>query len=197
MARFIRSGMADSPIIEATNADDFVLAGPQDNVVRAKGGNDFVFGEDGFDTLYGGRGNDSLFGGNDDDILYGGNGNDFLYGENGNDSLFGGDGHDTLIGGEGADTLTGGSGKDIFYFGTLPDNSTDFDTITDFQPGADKIQVEGVEFFNGIDDRSLARFIYNGVTGELSFDAGAGFLTKFAQLQTNLNFVASRDISIV
>ena len=49
-------------------------------------------------------------------------------------------GNDTLIGGTGNDTLKGDAGNDIFVFAN--DGSTD--TISDFQTGADKVDLRGV-----------------------------------------------------
>jgi serralysin len=60
-----------------------------------------------------------------------------FYGGSGADRLTGGAGEDVLGGGQGQDTLTGGSGADIFVF--RPDSS--FDTITDFTPGVDKLDL--------------------------------------------------------
>ena len=54
----------------------------------------------------------------------------------GRDNLIGTAGDDVLIGGIGADTLTGGAGADQFVFTSLRDG---VDTITDFQPGSDRI----------------------------------------------------------
>src|SRR5574343_57852 len=54
----------------------------------------------------------------------------------GRDSLTGTAGDDVIPGGIGSDTLTGGSGADQFVFSSLRDG---VDTITDFQPGVDRI----------------------------------------------------------
>jgi len=52
------------------------------------------------------------------------------------DTLVGSAGDDVISGGIGADTLTGGAGADQFVFTSLRDGT---DTITDFQPGIDRI----------------------------------------------------------
>jgi Predicted extracellular nuclease len=52
------------------------------------------------------------------------------------DTLVGTPGDDVLDGGPGNDTLTGGSGRDDFVFDSVLDG---VDTITDFQPGSDRI----------------------------------------------------------
>ena len=57
------------------------------------------------------------------------------------DTLVGTAGDDVINGGAGADVLTGGAGGDLFVFGSLRDLG---DTINDFTPHADRIQVNGL-----------------------------------------------------
>lgn len=59
----------------------------------------------------------------------------------GRDTLIGTVGHDTMTGGLGVDTLTGGAGGDIFVINSLREAG---DTITDFTPYADKLQLSGL-----------------------------------------------------
>jgi len=59
-----------------------------------------------------------------------------INGTAGRDNLIGTAGDDVITGGIGADTLTGGAGADQFVFTSLRDG---VDTITDFQPGVDRI----------------------------------------------------------
>ena len=54
----------------------------------------------------------------------------------GNDNLVGTSGNDAITGFAGRDTLTGGAGADQFIYTSVLDSG---DTITDFQPGQDKI----------------------------------------------------------
>ncbi|MCL1475273.1 calcium-binding protein [Argonema antarcticum] len=132
------------------------------------GGNDgdWLDGGDGNDYLFGDNGDDILFGGNNDDYLDGSNGNDYLFGEADNDYLYGGNGFDYLNGGDGDDLLsgdadddiiygqagndilTGGSGYDRFFYVTGAPFTADLgvDTITDFNPGEDKIVLENTMF---------------------------------------------------
>src|SRR6202008_4377299 len=76
---------------------------------------------------------DTISGGTKSDWLDGGIGDDTVSGKAGPQRLVGGIGHDFLTGGTGADTLAGGDGDDKFFFNAVADsNSSDFDTITDF-----------------------------------------------------------------
>ena len=59
-----------------------------------------------------------------------------ISGTAGRDTLVGSAGDDVISGGIGADTLTGGAGADQFVFTSLRDGT---DTITDFQPGIDRL----------------------------------------------------------
>ena len=110
-------------------------------------------------TLYGGGGDDILIGGDDGvDVLRGGSGNDVLLGNGGDDLLYGGSGDDELEGGAGDDELQGNSGADTFVFHESAvgmriaqsfsvansNGSTDLgsDTIVDFQPGVDRIDID-------------------------------------------------------
>ncbi len=70
--------------------------------------------------------------------IQGTDGDDVLVGTDGNDTLSGGPGDDTLNGGPGADTLTGGPGADSFV---LADLGAGIDTITDFDPLADSLDL--------------------------------------------------------
>ena len=64
-----------------------------------------------------------------------------LAGTAGRDTLVGSAGDDRITGGEGADTLTGGTGRDIFVYRSPRDTG---DTITDFLPGEDRIDVSAL-----------------------------------------------------
>lgn len=128
------------------------------NGVNAGLGNDTVFGFGGDDVLAGRTGDDYLYGGMGRDTLMGGTGNDMLMGEPGNDSLEGNAGMDTLNGGAGNDTLTGGADADRFVFAwegapTLGN----WDKITDFQRGIDKIDFSMIDGQPGVaGDQPLA-----------------------------------------
>lgn len=88
---------------------------------------------------------DEVLGGLGNDTLRGADAADRLSGEGGNDVLSGGAGDDTLAGGLGRDTLTGGDGADLFVFRIRLDASSGSqrDSITDFTPGEDRIDLSG------------------------------------------------------
>lgn len=64
-----------------------------------------------------------------------------LTGTAGRDTLVGTPGDDVITGLAGADRLTGGEGRDTFVYTSLRDGS---DTITDFVPGTDRIDLSAV-----------------------------------------------------
>jgi Ca2+-binding RTX toxin-like protein len=111
---------------------DGLIGNGSDNALFGDAGTDRLEGHNGDDFLDGGDGDDTLFGNADDDTLLGGARND---------TLFGGSGADVLDGGAGSDVISGGSGADRFVFSD--DNGND--TISDFQDGADRIELVGYD----------------------------------------------------
>ncbi|WP_448561284.1 matrixin family metalloprotease [Trichothermofontia sp.] len=104
---------------------------------------DEITGNDATNLIAGGQGDDTIIGNRGSDTLRGGKGNDLIRGGKGLDVMFGDDGDDTLWGDRGTDTLTGGAGNDLFVLeaGRGPD------TITDFQPGSDRLGLaNGLQF---------------------------------------------------
>jgi serralysin len=99
-------------------------------------------------------------GGSQRDVIWGNDVANVLKGMAGDDVLRGYGGNDTLIGGTGNDTLTGDAGNDIFVF--AKDGSTD--TITDFQTGADKVDLRGVA------GATSAWVSYDSVSHQLKID---------------------------
>jgi Ca2+-binding RTX toxin-like protein len=121
-----------------------------------------------------------------------------ITGTSGANIINGGGGDDRLSGMFGNDTLTGGSGSDTFFFGTPPQQG-DFDTITDFTVGVDRIGLSTAAFGTLLAGSLAAsafvigtaaldaddRVIYNAATGALFYDAdgnGAGAAIQFAVL---------------
>jgi Ca2+-binding RTX toxin-like protein len=101
---------------DRVDAGDAIRPGdaPDDDVIRAEGGNDTVYAGLGYNTVFAGLGND---------LVYGGVGDDNLRGGRGADTLYGGDGSDTVYGQQGNDYInTSGSNPfpDIDYPGVYP-----------------------------------------------------------------------------
>ncbi|WP_340529719.1 VCBS domain-containing protein, partial [Cupriavidus necator] len=153
------------------NGTDAVYGGSGDDVIGSIDGSSALYtGDNGGDTLYGdgydsyagfllGRGhesaqpgNDRIHGGNGDDLIYGDNGNhaalggnDIIAGGNGKDTIYGEGGDDNIGGGGGGDTLSGGSGGDVFVYNAVSDSTAaGMDIITDFQRGADRLDLRPV-----------------------------------------------------
>jgi cysteinyl-tRNA synthetase, unknown class len=202
--------------------NDSLHGGDGPDRLHGGGGHDRLFGGDGRDTLYGGIGRDSINGGLERDLLYGGEGfdrlhggrgHDRLFGDNGRDTLYGGSGDDRIIGGSGQDFLLGGEGANTFLFGTALGPSN-IDTIADFAPGEDSLQLDD-DIFTGIGKNgALAshafrvgfraqdvtdRIIYDETTGKLFYDmdgSGKAAAVQIALLDSWLKLTASEfDIS--
>ncbi|NNA55092.1 retention module-containing protein [Pseudomonas koreensis] len=113
---------------------------------------------------------ENLVGSNFNDTLTGDNNNNVINGGLGNDILNGGGGDDLLIGGMGNNTLTGGPGADTFQY--LKGNSG-HDTITDFTPGTDKLDLSQLLQGENGTTASLDDYLHFTVTG-----SGASVLTS-------------------
>ncbi|CAN5141613.1 calcium-binding protein [soil metagenome] len=135
-------------------------------------------------------------------------------GGSGNDSIRGGGGGDTIDGGLGRDRLTGGEGRDVFVFSTPPKSTTNVDTIADFNPAEDIIQLARAVFDaagrkGALDPAAFVigpaatneaqHVIYDPETGSLLYDAdgkGGDAATPIANLGRDLTMTAA-DIFIV
>ncbi len=175
---------------------DYLLGGYGDDKILGRGGNDVIRGGDGADelrgeqgkdTIEGGFGNDSVKGGSGDDTLGGQHGSDRLYGNDGRDTLDGGygddfldagSGNDWLFGGLGDDILKGGSGQDLFWFSTGRSNNGR-DTIVDFKPGTDRINIESdlFETYQQMIDGHYAVQVGSDVQITYGFGATSSMLT--------------------
>jgi len=107
--------LAQSPLIETYQGNDFVSGSIYADTIHAGGGDDTVDGEHGDDTIYGEGGSDILFGNRGDDTLFGGDGHDILIGDSGRDTIYGGNGRDEISGGDGVDHIEGGGGEDELH----------------------------------------------------------------------------------
>lgn len=129
-------------------------------------------GDMGDNHLTGLSGNDTMRGGAGYDLLEGGDGNDLMGAWTGNDTLIGGYGNDTLTGWAGSDALYGGAGADRFVFNSARDSYIGAcDVIGDFQPGADRIQLTGIDADPTRDGNQTFRFL-----GTAAFDHHPGAL---------------------
>ncbi|MDB5536677.1 MAG: hypothetical protein JWP26_1619 [Devosia sp.] len=119
------------------------------------------------------------------DKLTGDNANNVLSGKGGNDTINGMGGNDTITGGAGYDVLTGGAGNDTFVFGSaadIGDHTGARDSITDFTPGQDKIDLSAIDANNTLAGNQDFSFIaandgsFTKTAGELAWhtDAATG-----------------------
>jgi Ca2+-binding RTX toxin-like protein len=107
---------------------------------------------------------------------------DLLRGGAGANTLYGTINADLMYGAAGADTMTGGPGADLFRYLNATQGQ---DTITDFVPGLDRIQIVSAgfgglgagalnanNFVSGTAPTQAApQFLYDSATGVLAFDA--------------------------
>lgn len=133
-----------------------------------------------------------------------------IVGNAGNNQLVGNAGSDRLDGKAGTNLLTGGAGKDIFKFTT----SGHIDTITDFIPVDDTIQLENAIFTTLTTTGTLTAdkfrtgtqaldandfIIYNNATGAIFYDAdgsGIGAAIQIAIVGTALS-ITNADFVVI
>ena len=84
------------------------------------------------------------------------------------EALTGSPGDDRITGGPGADRLTGGAGADLFVYSSVLDGG---DTITDYQPGADKIVL--TDLFRSFRRANLANALATGFVTCVAARGGA------------------------
>ncbi|MCB1447594.1 MAG: calcium-binding protein [Rhizobiaceae bacterium] len=144
---------------------------------------------------------------NYDDILIGSKADNYLRGDGGSDRL---------SGGRGNDQLEGGNGSDFFVFDTALDADKNVDTIVDFQPGQDIVQLDMAIFSalggtgalssdafaanaGGTATTADQRILYDTSTGDLYYDAdgsGAGDRVLFARFD-NMAALSEVDFEVV
>ncbi|MBR1276392.1 VCBS domain-containing protein [Bradyrhizobium sp. AUGA SZCCT0283] len=126
--------ISDPPFVYGTPRGDSIAGGGNDGqIIYGGAGDDTLNGTGQGDNIYGGSGNDTIKGNDGDDTIYGGSGSDTINANNGND---------TIIGGFGANKLTGSNGDDRFVYLSVADsNAAQFDVISDFRSGSDRIDL--------------------------------------------------------
>ena len=194
-----------SAIYSKPTADDFsifrsILA--RDDTFYLSNSNDRANGYAGADLLAGYAGSDILYGGDGNDRLYGGEGADSLYGDANDDRLYGGSGNDRLVGGSGADRVA---------FEIRPNSTSNRDTIADFQPRLDRIELENAIFtrlalpgklsvqnfarnLDGVAKDKNDYIVYETDTGKLFYDAdgsGKGKAVLIATLENKAALTAA------
>ncbi|WP_394887538.1 hypothetical protein ACG873_21790 [Mesorhizobium sp. AaZ16] len=212
------------------------------NTITGNAGNNAMDGRGGVDRMEGGAGNDTYYVDNvlDKTVEANGAGTDTVYttvskafsdqfvevirlvgasniNTTGNalaNTIVGNNANNGINGREGADTLTGGYGNDSFVFNTALGGGN-IDTITDFKPVDDTIQLDDAIFTalgagvlsanafrsnaSGLAQDADDRIIYNSANGQVYYDsngnaAGGNFL--FADLASGLA-VTNADFLVV
>ena len=106
-----------------------------------------------------------------------------FFGSAGGDTFIGGGGDDRIVGLGGADTLTGGGGADRFvYTGASESSGGNYDTIADFNPTVDRIDLlSGVASWGtAITSGALSHASFNSDLGAVMAGLGAAQATWFA-----------------
>jgi Ca2+-binding RTX toxin-like protein len=123
--------------------------------------------------------------------------------------LVGNAGNNLLSGAAGNDLLIGGAGHDTFYFNTLPNSTSNMDTISDFSVADDTIWLENAVYAALGAAGPLAaaafhvgsaaadasdRIVYDSSTGAISYDddgSGAHAAVVFAKVAAGLALTAA------
>ena len=173
----------DPTVILGTNGPDLIVTGGGPQSILGGNGDDTILAGGGPDTIHCANGSDRAEGGGGPDLLAGGNGKDELLGGAGPDALVGGNGRDVLTGGLAADVLTGGRGADVFVYmarqdaaahgeegghdgGEIDHEEASVESITDFQPGLDHIDLSALGVVQGFSDDLAAYAVWAVQQGE-------------------------------
>jgi Ca2+-binding RTX toxin-like protein len=117
-------------------------------------------------TIHGvqlGAGNNVIFDGSAET-----DGSFVFLGSQAGDTFLGGDGDDVIFGLGGGDTLAGGGGADRFvYLGASQSSGANYDTLGDFDPGADRIDLAGTV-------AGFGAAVTGGTLSHATFDADLG-----------------------
>ncbi len=220
------TGNAAANLLTGNEGNDTLTGLGGADTLMGVGGNDILDGGAGNDIINGGGGVDTAryatstaavtvslmstiaqtTGGSGSDTLtlienlIGSNFADHLTGNTGKNTIDGGAGNDTIDGGGGNDTLIGGAGLDNFAFNSTPNNSSNWDTISDFSVVDDTILLSQAIFAaaGGVGTLSSSAFrlgtaagdaddriIYDLASGKIYYDAdgtGAGAKVFFAKV---------------
>ncbi|MFZ5527114.1 MAG: ExeM/NucH family extracellular endonuclease [Pseudomonadota bacterium] len=125
-------------------------------------------------------------------------------GTSGRDTITGTAGDDVINGGEGADTITTGTGRDVLVYTSLRDG---LDTITDFTPGSDRIDLSALLASIGVQaDQALSlgvvKLVATSAGTQLQIDsdgnAGPAAVRPLALLRgvTPAQLQAARDLGL-
>ena len=141
---------------------------------------DTIEGRQGGDTIDGGAKGDDLFGQSGADLIFGENGGDSIEGGNNDDELYGGNGNDTLDGGNGDDELNGRAGFDQLEYIVDNTSAAGNDTIFDFIPGEDVINLGTFGTFADLDTNGDNKLnnqdtYVTKIGDETTIDVGAAF----------------------
>nr|WP_321444174.1 M10 family metallopeptidase C-terminal domain-containing protein [uncultured Cohaesibacter sp.] len=117
-----------------------------------------------------GSGNINGTGNGLNNVITGNSGNNVLNGAYGNDILRGGAGNDIFDDDNGNDIFSGGTGADTFVFR----NAGDYDIITDFEDGIDKISIA-----TGSHSFSQVKILDSGANTIVQFDGSTVVLNNF------------------
>lgn len=235
------TGNADKNTILGDAGNDTLSGGEGRDYLNGGEGNDYLDGGAGVDLMIGGEGDDIYVVDTLRDVIidqsgwdtiksenlteinlqryrgieaaeYTGTGAVTLIGSQSNNSLIGGTGADTLSGKFGNDILTGGDSADSFVFNAKLDAQFNFDQITDFSTGVDKLVLDKTiftRFTTSVQDSNLVidmdaqdsddYLVYDSNTQTLYYDAdGSAFGAKVAFAQVvGINSLSSADFSVI
>jgi Ca2+-binding RTX toxin-like protein len=167
------TGNALANVLAGNTASNLLAGGAGHDTISGGSGGDTLDGDTGNDSLIGGTGNDRYVvqSSGDKVIEASSGGTDSVsssithtlpaevenltltgtsalegHGNSLNNTIVGNSGNNLLRGSTGNDTLTGGAGLDIFRFSSALNGSTNVDTVTDFNPADDILQLENSIF---------------------------------------------------